>query len=135
MTCAAAGMFGPKNQPEVEISGIIIRLKAIRRTLEKEYKISFARFGKALRKEKSMALCRRPRCGEIARKDAKKRSACGLRFDLAYEPWRDDGSGIPENARKKERSTKTIAAAPAVFLAVIIAVIIINPRDQSEGLE
>ncbi len=134
MFCAAAGMFGPKNQPAVEISDIIIRLTAIRRTLEKEYKISFARFGKELRKEKAWRSADAPNA-DMRTKGREEVLRLRPLFDLEHEPWRDDGSGIPENARKKERSTKTIAAAPAVFLAVIIAVIIINPRDQSEGLE
>ncbi len=77
-----------------------------------------------------MALYRCPKCGEIVQKDAKKCNTCDLWFDLEHEPWLDDGSGMPENVRKKERRTKTIAiAALAVFLAIIIATIIVNSRD------
>ena len=77
-----------------------------------------------------MAVYRCPKCGEIVRKDAKKCSTCGLWFDLEHEPWLDDGSGKPESMRKKEKKRVLIAVAGlAVFIAIIIAVIIVNTRE------
>jgi uncharacterized membrane protein YvbJ len=77
-----------------------------------------------------MAVYRCPKCGEIVRKDAKKCSTCGLWFDLEHEPWLDDGSGKPESMRKKEKKRVFIVIAGlAVFLAIIIAVIIVNTRE------
>ncbi len=77
-----------------------------------------------------MAVYRCPKCGEIVRKDAKKCSTCGLWFDLEHEPWLDDGSGKPEQVRKKEKRLRTIAIAGlAVFLAIIIAVILVNTKE------
>ena len=77
-----------------------------------------------------MAVYRCPKCGEAVRKDAKKCSTCGLWFDLEHEPWLDDGSGKPEHVRKKEKRLRTVVIVGlAVFLAIIIAVIIVNTRE------
>ena len=78
-----------------------------------------------------MALYRCPRCGEIVpREDARRCLTCGTVFDMDHEPVLDDGSGKPEHVRKKEKRLRTIAIAGlAVFLAIIIAVILVNTRE------
>ena len=78
-----------------------------------------------------MAIYRCPKCWEIVpQEDARRCMNCGTVFNMDHEPVLDDGSGKPEHVRKKEKRLRTIAIAGlAVFLAIIIAVIIVNTRE------
>ena len=66
-----------------------------------------------------MAVYRCPKCGQIlSRVDATACLTCGLRFDEKHAPVLDDGSGKPENVRKKENRARIIVIAVIVIVFV-----------------
>ena len=66
-----------------------------------------------------MAVYRCPKCGQIlSRVDAPGCLTCGLRFDEKHAPVLDDGSGKPENVKKKENRAKIIAIVVVVLVLV-----------------